>query len=240
MPDLKVWNGSAFVNGAPKIWNGSAFVNPGSAWIWNGSAFVKVWPSAIEFVSAASASSSTVTMPTHQAGDMIVVFAAREGSSAAPSIPAGYTSHYTGSQASPGAGWCIAYKVATSGSESTGTWTGAGRIGVTVYRNAIALGTPVSQNTIDSSGDIIYPACALDNSDGTSWGLRFAYTSNFNTASTAVPSNVPNTLRYKNTGRILAFDSGGTMSVDLPTGTLGTNAGSDRRTGISLELKQHT
>lgn len=49
MPDLKVWNGSAFVNGAPKIWNGSAFVTPSSICIWDGYAFQQVWPDALEY-----------------------------------------------------------------------------------------------------------------------------------------------------------------------------------------------
>lgn len=53
MPDLKVWNGSAFFDGAPKIWNGSAFVNPSSVWIWDGSAFQKVWSDTNECGSAA-------------------------------------------------------------------------------------------------------------------------------------------------------------------------------------------
>lgn len=52
MPDLKVWNGSSFVNGAPKIWNGSAFANPSSIWIWDGYAFQQVWPDAAEYGSA--------------------------------------------------------------------------------------------------------------------------------------------------------------------------------------------
>ncbi|NKZ09560.1 hypothetical protein HGA11_01105 [Mycolicibacterium septicum DSM 44393] len=53
MPELKVWNGSAFVDCAPKIWNGSAFVNPSSVWIWDGSVFQKVWSDTNECGSAA-------------------------------------------------------------------------------------------------------------------------------------------------------------------------------------------
>lgn len=52
MSDLKVWNGSAFVDGAPKIWNGSVFVTPSSIWIWDGSVFQQVWPDAVECGSA--------------------------------------------------------------------------------------------------------------------------------------------------------------------------------------------
>lgn len=45
MAGVKVWSGSAFVDGQPRIWNGSAFVAPASCHVWDGTGFVKVWPS---------------------------------------------------------------------------------------------------------------------------------------------------------------------------------------------------
>ena len=40
---LKVWNGSAFVDGEPAVWNGSEFVAPVSIHIWDGTEFQRVW-----------------------------------------------------------------------------------------------------------------------------------------------------------------------------------------------------
>ncbi len=131
MAGLSVWNGAAFVDGEPRIWNGMAFVPPSSCHVWDGAQFVKVWPSGIEFVSSATANSNTVAMPAHQAGDFLVCFTTRNSFNL-PSLASGWTNIDTGTATSTSAR--IAYKVAASSSESTGTWTSANSCTVHVYR----------------------------------------------------------------------------------------------------------
>lgn len=89
---------------------------------------------AISYVSGAAAAATSVAMPTHQAGDMIIVYAFRDGNTTAPTIAAGFTGlNPAGSNA---CSFTVGFKVAASGSETSGTWTNATSIAVAVYRNA--------------------------------------------------------------------------------------------------------
>ncbi len=89
---------------------------------------------AISYVSGAAAAAASVAMPTHQAGDMIIVYAFRDGNTTAPTISAGFTGlNPAGSNA---CSFTVGFKVAASGSETSGTWTNATSIAVAVYRNA--------------------------------------------------------------------------------------------------------
>lgn len=81
--------------------------------------------------SNAEAASNTVSMPTHQAGDLLLVFAWNDNSATAPTVPAGWVTRYNVG-ASGGTIVC-AYKIAQSSSESTGTWTNADHVSVTVW-----------------------------------------------------------------------------------------------------------
>ena len=89
--------------------------------------------SPLRYISGATAASTTVTMPTHAAGDMILIHVWRKTSAVAPT--------------NPGLGWVVlnailnptcaayyAYKIAASSSETVGTWTNATGMSVVVYR----------------------------------------------------------------------------------------------------------
>jgi hypothetical protein len=112
----------------------------------------------IEFVSGASAAANAVAMPTHQAGDFIMVFTFRDGSTTQPTIPAGWTadSQNTGTSLS----YQVGHKVAASSSETTGTWTNATGIVVLVYRNVLGFVYPTIQT--GSGSTITYPATTGD------------------------------------------------------------------------------
>lgn len=86
---------------------------------------------AITFVSSASAASNTVTMPSHQAGDMIVIQTFNKSSVTIPTAVSGYKSYTSTGTASAVR---YSYKIAASGSETVGTWTDATAITVSVYR----------------------------------------------------------------------------------------------------------
>jgi hypothetical protein len=82
-------------------------------------------------VGAASGVSSLV-LPEHQAGDLLVGFAFRDGSTTAPSLPSGWTNAESG-----GANSCsviVATKVAASSGETSGTWSNATALQIAILR----------------------------------------------------------------------------------------------------------
>ncbi len=74
-------------------------------------------------VGSAIADGASVTIPAHQAGDLLVIFANRFDSTTIPTLPSGWTSAATktGTQRAGRVG----YRVATGSGTTSGTWTGA-------------------------------------------------------------------------------------------------------------------
>jgi hypothetical protein len=136
----------------------------------------------------AAAGTTSATLPAHQAGDLILAFAFRSGATTATTIPAGWTSiALAGANTTHGR---LAFKIAASSSETSGTWTGATRVIFQVYRNAepanitlaalrsTATGssTTVSYNAVGAWKDLAWTVAFMghrstDNSDGLPTGL---------------------------------------------------------------------
>jgi hypothetical protein len=124
---------------------------------------------AISFVGAADATGETVALPTHQAGDLIFIYAPRDGNNTPPSLPAGYTTILSGgsSQVVSRTG----YKIAASGSETSGTWTNATHVHALVLRG-VNQSDPIgaSAATVRTSDAFVrYLALTMEVTDGTSW-----------------------------------------------------------------------
>lgn len=81
---------------------------------------------------ASSSGTTTPVLPAHQAGDLLVCFLFRDGSTTAPALPAGWTTAATGTGTT--CSYRLAYKIATSSSESGGTATTATSTITSVYR----------------------------------------------------------------------------------------------------------
>jgi len=136
----------------------------------------------------AAAGTTSATLPAHQAGDLILAFVFRSGSTVATTLPAGWTSIATlGANTTHGR---LAFKIAESSSETSGTWTNATRVIFQVYRNAepanitlaglrsTATGssTTVSYNAVNTWKDLAWTVAFMghrstDNSAGTPTGL---------------------------------------------------------------------
>jgi len=186
---------------------------------------------AISFVSSASATSDTVAMPSHQAGDMIVFYAHNKTNTTAIGNPAG-TKGYVVTMSS--ASSLVGYKVATSSSETVGIWTNATSITVAVYR-------------IDSPESWMAPILRSDTNTGASmtfaegshygsyffpqerntkaWMLRFAS----HTTATNVGANVPTGWTSRtSTGATMCMDSNGIVpentAVNVGDNTISVNA----------------
>jgi hypothetical protein len=94
-----------------------------------------------------SAEATTVTIPAgHKVGDLLLIFAFRDGSATNPTIPAGWTNvtnTFDGTLTSVSVGW----KIATSASETSGTWTNATSLMVIVLRSVDALAPVITNAT---------------------------------------------------------------------------------------------
>ncbi|HCA36576.1 MAG TPA: hypothetical protein DEP13_08050 [Gammaproteobacteria bacterium] len=113
------------------------------------------------FVGANAGLTNTAPMPSHQAHDMIVVFALNFDNNTIPGAPVneGWISAHSGSSTGPASGgWRIAYKFAKSNTEVVGNWFTSDRIVVAVYRNARGVIGTAAQNVAALSNQITYPA----------------------------------------------------------------------------------
>lgn len=121
---------------------------------------------AITLVGTASGT-NTATMPAHVAGDLILLFAFRDGSTSYPTAVAGWTGVSDGA-----ANLCalrVARKIAASSSEVVGTWTNATTVTVIVLRG-VDQTTPVGAVSVGgaSSTTVSFPALTMQVMDGTS------------------------------------------------------------------------
>lgn len=125
---------------------------------------------AIQFVGQATGVASA-TLPSHQAGDLVVAFAFRDGSTTAPTLPSGWTDLNSGGINS--CGYRVGYRVAVDSSTVSGTWTNATALVLQVYRNARGVGQGGSGSGVGTNVDYIQ-ASPLTIADGSSWVAGFA------------------------------------------------------------------
>lgn len=130
----------------------------------------------VSFVGSASAEATSVTLPAHQAGDLIVIFAGRTGSTGPPSVPAGWrfaAQSSVSGVAPPSLGASVGWKIAASSAETSGTWTGASMLLAVVIRddtNLLVIGA-LNKN-VGSSSTVNY-AALVTNTGQTVAGMRF-------------------------------------------------------------------
>lgn len=184
----------------------------------------------LSFIGAGAAQANTVSIPTHQAGDLIVIFAFRDDSTTAPSVPAGFTS--AGSNTGTVNSSIIGYKRATSSGETSGTWTNALGLVVHVYRGAFTSGPPIirwaaqtgTANTINYSG-----ITTMYESGGSSWVARFAGTSVTDNSIETAPTGHTNRASAGGSGAVLEVvghdTNGGVSSSSFGSVSAGGSAG---------------
>jgi hypothetical protein len=121
----------------------------------------------ISFVGANSANATTVTIPAHNVGDLLVMFAYRSSSNALPTVPVGWTTINSAGGANNSS--ALAYRIAT-GSDTSGTWTNATQLIIQVYRGVSAspIGAFGAMQSANST-TVTYPAVTLSVTDGSSW-----------------------------------------------------------------------
>lgn len=112
-------------------------------------------------VGQAAAVANSVALPAGcQAGDLMLVWAYRDGSNTAPTRPAGWTAIGGGSQGANTNSAAYGFRRFVAGDTTTGTWTNATEIIVIVFRDAITnqdglgflSGTNGSSNSMNYKG----------------------------------------------------------------------------------------
>jgi hypothetical protein len=137
----------------------------------------------IGFVSSATQDeSTTLTLPSHQSGDLIILFAGGRRSDPAIVIPGGqgwlgpHGPALTGAN-SPQS--LLVHKIAASSSETVGVFTNARSLTAQVYSGASGVGNSGGwEHATFSTRTITYPAIALQDGSGRSWIAAFSYSFN--------------------------------------------------------------
>jgi hypothetical protein len=86
----------------------------------------------ISRISSATNNGTTITLGTHAKGDLLMIFGYRDASATAPTLPSGWYNLMATAASSPSL--VVAWKIAASSSESSGTWTNASTLHSIVYR----------------------------------------------------------------------------------------------------------
>lgn len=85
--------------------------------------------------SASTQGSATITIPTHKSGDLILIGAARNNSTA-PTLPAGWVQIIISGSGLTNNSITLGWKIAKSSSETSGSWTNATSLHCAVYRGS--------------------------------------------------------------------------------------------------------
>ena len=138
------------------------------------------------FVGSSAGLTYTAAIPTHQAHDLIVVFAVNTNNDTIPLAPSNenwITIHSSQTSGTYEGGWQVAFKYAKGSNETVGNWFPANRIAVAVYRNARAAVGIATQSVQSPAVVIDYPAAdaPVIGSAGTRL-LRFGISFGTNTA----------------------------------------------------------
>jgi len=88
----------------------------------------------ISFIAGTSTEATSVTLPSHQAGDLIVMWVYKSSAGTRPVMVAGWFCATMRTAASQAA--CLVWKIAASASEVSGTWTNAEIIAAATYRDS--------------------------------------------------------------------------------------------------------
>lgn len=172
---------------------------------------------AISRIGSASAAATTITIPAgHLNGDIIIMLAFNNASGIAPTLPAGWTS--IGNSTLNVIGTQLAYKIAGSSSETSGTWTSATSLMCIVYRGVSTNKLPIAtqstngKNNANNNTSVLWQALQPMQCGGTSWVIAFAAIKSINTGIESCPSPLTNFINVVSaTDEIAAADSNGTI-----------------------------
>ena len=181
---------------------------------------------------AAAANGDSITIPTHQAGDTIVIAVYRNNSTAFATVPTGWVVKSQGSANTNAL--TIATRIAASSAETSGTWTNATQLGCWVLQGSVGLlsigGFVAGGGAVGSGGNINYPALANVSTLTNQWILAVGCHRSIDTDIETAPSGL--TFRAgvvgASAGELALHDSDGNLNTWSNTNytlTAGTSSG---------------
>lgn len=175
---------------------------------------------------------TSIAIPTHQIGDLIIIWAWRDGSTAAPTKPTagGTVPAWNDIDVSSGGGNSCsqrsAYFVATATTTTSGTWVNADTLFVAVLRGQDAV-TPIGGHGIltgSNSTHATAPAVTLSVADGTSV-LYYCYGHRNVTAWDAAPSGYTRAHTINSESCVNTKDVTTSSVQESQTGTMSASGG---------------
>lgn len=167
---------------------------------------------AISYISSASGVDSIATMPTHQAGDLLLFYAFIDGVATPPDLPGDCINIGTNTRFNTGAR--VAYKVAASSSETSGTWTTATNLIVVVYRDTKRPGKFWLNNGTGTLLLYSINSQTFEDAAGSAWAVGFAGHRSTNGSLVTPPAGMINRTVGTNTGisKAAAHDTNGAVT----------------------------
>ena len=193
----------------------------------------------VSFVGSASAEATSLTLPAHQAGDLIVMLAGRTGSASAITVPTGWFGAVArgASSASPALFLVVAWKIATSSAEVSGTWTDASATQAVVVRDTLNYIVPGGAIFwfINNSVSVFYESLfavgssTSINSSGmrglSSFVMRFVVLNSNTSDGDAAPAGSTNIVSFAGTGAVkLATHRTNTEVASISSATVTASA----------------
>ena len=182
---------------------------------------------AISLSGSASAQATTITIPGHQAGNVIVIFAGRNNTTP-PTTPSGWVQ--LASSGSSNGSSVAAWKIAKTSTETSGTWSNASVLHCLVLAadtGPLFLSAGLSGQA-STSATITYPALAnyrtgvVDN-----WYLAHAFQLNSANSLETAPSGMANALVESSSGlwkSAVHYTTAGQLSNWASTNVVLTNS----------------
>lgn len=188
----------------------------------------------IMFVGANADKTTTVAMPPYiQSGDLMIMAAYRRNSTM-PSEASGWTT--LGTHSGNSSTIRLAYKLAESGSETSGSWGNAQFLAVQVFRNHGGVGNWAINSA--NNVNINYPSLTLINDDGNSWLAAFG---GHDAASNVEqePTGMFNVTSAQSTGELAGHNTNGGVSSWPDSIIVNVNANDSWKAAV-VEIKPYT
>jgi hypothetical protein len=149
----------------------------------------------LQYLGGSAVLATTITIPAgHQAGDLLLIWSFRDGSTTNPSIPAGWRNLTNTLDTTLGSASC-GWKWAASSSETSGTWTNANHLCVVAFRgmdSTSPLGAISTSNGVSTT--VTYNAVTLKDTSSLSWVLAFASHRSTDTNLQTPPTDMTNVI----------------------------------------------
>lgn len=181
--------------------------------------------SAIQHISSTGGSGTSITVPVHQAGDLLILSTFRSNSTSPAGNPSGWTS--IAAHTDSGGGHRTSVILDGDNSVVSFTLANVSSWSLGIYRGCSGWGA-AAQNTLTTGTSHTFPAITLNVTDGSSWWARgISHTNN------VTYSGVDGVQRFSSTSMKRYDSNGGVASV---ASDAVTSSGNTRSAMFTLEL----